>query len=240
MNKNMPIKFHVVIPCAGSGSRTGLNGPKQYTMLAGAPLVTHTYKAFEAIAGLTHGVVVVAPDDSQMQQIFSAYPTNKFQISKTGGQTRAESVLAGLVSLRQAGAKPDDWVLVHDAARCMITGELIEKLLHACAHDGIGGLLALPLPDTLKSEVHGRVSNTLTRTEKWLAQTPQMFRWALLFDALNRAQGGATDESSAIEALGHSPLLVKGAAFNFKVTYAEDIAMAEALMRSRQLEKVIT
>jgi 2-C-methyl-D-erythritol 4-phosphate cytidylyltransferase len=236
----MPIKFHAVIPCAGSGSRTGLNGPKQYAMLAGAPLVTHTYKAFEAISGLTHGVVVVAPDDSQIQQIFEAYPTNKFQISKTGGQTRAESVLAGLVSLRQAGAELDDWVLVHDAARCMITGELIEKLLNACAQDEIGGLLALPLPDTLKSDVNGRVANTLSRTEKWLAQTPQMFRWALLFDALTRAQGGATDESSAIEALGLSPLLVKGAAFNFKVTYAEDIAMAEALMRSRQLEKVMS
>lgn len=233
----MPTKFHVVIPCAGSGSRTGLNGPKQYVSLAGAPLVVHTLKVFQSISGFVLGVVVVAPADSEMAHIALAHPQNGFHISNTGGQTRAESVLAGLLSLQQRGVDPNDWVLVHDAARCMVTPELVEKLIQACENDPVGGLLALPLPDTLKAESLGRVEETLSRDGKWLAQTPQMFRWQLLFDALSQFKEMATDESSAVESLGKSPLLVKGAAFNFKVTYAEDLEMAEAMISSRQQPK---
>jgi 2-C-methyl-D-erythritol 4-phosphate cytidylyltransferase len=116
----------------------------------------------------------------------------------------------------------------------LVTPELIQKLLSACQHDAVGGLLALPLPDTLKAETDGRVSSTLPRIGKWVAQTPQMFRWDSLFGALAQAGDQVTDEASALEALGQAPLLVPSAAFNFKVTYNEDMAMAEAVLQHRK------
>jgi 2-C-methyl-D-erythritol 4-phosphate cytidylyltransferase len=143
-------------------------------------------------------------------------------------------VLAGLLALQSMGVDGHDWLLVHDAARCLVTPELIEKLLLACQHDDVGGLLALPLPDTLKAESEGRVSSTLPRSGKWLAQTPQMFRWDNLFGALAQAGDQVTDEASALEALGQAPLLVPSASFNFKVTYQEDMAMAEAVLQQRK------
>lgn len=232
-----PTRFHVVIPCAGSGSRVGMKTPKQYALLAGLPLVLHTLKVFDSVEGMEHGVVVVAPDDQEMGQLFDIYPQDRFQIFNTGGTTRAQSVLSGLSALQKMGIQDDDWVLVHDAARCLVTPDLIQGLISTTEKDAVGGLLALPLPDTLKSEAQGRVSKTLDRTDKWLAQTPQMFRWHLLYQALNEAADQVTDEASAIEALGMSPLLVKGAAFNFKITYPEDMAMAEALLHFRQKTK---
>jgi 2-C-methyl-D-erythritol 4-phosphate cytidylyltransferase len=133
-------------------------------------------------------------------------------------------------------------VLVHDAARCLITHEQIIHLIQSCEHDDVGGLLALPLPDTLKSEKDGKVAATLGRSDKWLAQTPQMFRIGALLQALEAAGDLSdasnvliTDESSAMERLGHAPKLVRGSAQNFKVTYPEDFALAEgALLMRRQ------
>ena len=233
MNQQLP-RFHVVIPCAGSGSRSGLGGPKQYALLAGEPMVVHTLRAFAEVPGLGQGVVVVAPDDQSMAEVFTLYPQAQFAISNTGGATRAQSVLAGLLALQNLGVDGHDWVLVHDAARCLVTPALIEKLLMACQSDAVGGLLALPLPDTLKAETQGRVSSTLPRSGKWLAQTPQMFRWDSLFGALAQAGDQVTDEASALEALGQAPLLVPSASFNFKVTYQEDMTMAEAVLQHRK------
>ena len=233
MHQQLPL-FHVVIPCAGNGSRSGLDHPKQYTLLAHEPMVVHTLRAFSKVSGMGRGVVVVAPEDQQMKQVFAQYPQDKFELSNTGGATRAQSVLAGLLALQSMGVGGDDWVLVHDAARCLVTPSLIEKLLFACQHDEVGGLLALPLPDTLKAEQSGRVSSTLSRTDKWLAQTPQMFRCDALFGALAQAGDHVTDEASALEALGQSPRLVASASFNFKVTYQEDMAMAEAILNHRK------
>jgi 2-C-methyl-D-erythritol 4-phosphate cytidylyltransferase len=233
MNQQLP-RFHVVIPCAGSGSRSGLGGPKQYALLAGEPMVVHTLRAFAEVPGLGQGVVVVAPDDQSMAEVFALYPQAQFAISNTGGATRAQSVLAGLLALQNLGVDGHDWVLVHDAARCLVTPALIEKLLMACQSDAVGGLLALPLPDTLKAETQGRVSSTLPRSGKWLAQTPQMFRWDSLFGALAQAGDQVTDEASALEALGEAPLLVPSASFNFKVTYQEDMTMAEAVLQHRK------
>ena len=233
MNQQLP-RFHVVIPCAGSGSRSGLGGPKQYALLAGEPMVVHTLRAFAEVPGLGQGVVVVAPDDQSMAEVFALYPQTQFAISNTGGATRAQSVLAGLLALQNLGVDGHDWVLVHDAARCLVTPSLIQKLLLACQSDAVGGLLALPLPDTLKAETQGRVSSTLPRSGKWLAQTPQMFRWDSLFGALAQAGDQVTDEASALEALGEAPLLVPSASFNFKVTYQEDMTMAEAVLQQRK------
>jgi 2-C-methyl-D-erythritol 4-phosphate cytidylyltransferase len=143
-------------------------------------------------------------------------------------------VFNGLSHLRTLGAQESDWVLVHDAARCLITPAQIEQLIDACLSDDVGGLLAHKLPDTLKREAGGRVAETVERGDKWLAQTPQMFRLGLLSRALAQAGDQVTDESSAIEALGLAPRLVAGSAQNFKVTYPEDFALAEAVLQARQ------
>jgi 2-C-methyl-D-erythritol 4-phosphate cytidylyltransferase len=128
---------------------------------------------------------------------------------------------------------PVDWVLVHDAARCLVTPEQINALIDACEHDEVGGLLAHKLADTLKCESDGRVVATLERGDKWLAQTPQMFRIGALIDALQQAGDQVTDEAGAMEAMGHRPKLVPADAQNFKVTYARDLALAEIILRSR-------
>ena len=233
MNSEHP-RFHVVIPCAGTGSRSGVDIPKQYAPLAGVPMVLHTLKAFAAVPGLGHAMLVVSPQDSLMAQLLTDHPQPAFTLTPRGGATRAQSVLGGLRSLQEQGVDPTDWVLVHDAARRLITPRLIQALLAACVNDSVGGLLALPLPDTLKASVDGRVSATLNRSDKWLAQTPQMFRLGALAEALSAQQEGVTDEASAIEAQGLAPVLVEGASFNFKVTYPQDWALAEAVLNDRK------
>jgi 2-C-methyl-D-erythritol 4-phosphate cytidylyltransferase len=164
-----------------------------------------------------------------------------FFIAKCAGLSRADTVSKGLDVLEMRGAALTDWVLVHDAARCLITPEQITTLIEACRLDPVGGLLAHQLADTLKQEGAGRtarrVVSTLDRSDKWLAQTPQMFRIGALRDALHAAdQAGAviTDEASAMEFMGQHPLLVCGSAQNFKVTYPEDFALAEAILQSRK------
>ena len=231
-----PDRFHVLIPCAGSGSRAGTSQPKQYQTLAGLPLVVHTLRAFGAINRLASCLVVVASDDQQMASTLAVHPQPGFEVVGVGGATRAQSVLAGLHALRSRGALENDWVLVHDAARCLITPDQINALMAACQDDAVGGLLAHPLADTLKAAQSGRVAATVDRSDKWLAQTPQMFRIGLLTQALARAGDAVTDESSALEAMGLHPRLVKGSAQNFKVTYAEDVALAEAILTTRSKE----
>jgi 2-C-methyl-D-erythritol 4-phosphate cytidylyltransferase len=221
-----------LIPCAGTGSRAGASGPKQYQVLAGKPMVIHTLDAFAEVSRIDQTLVVVSPDDTffQTPEAINA----SFLMAACGGSTRAASVFNGLNALLAEGAVGHDWVLVHDAARCLITPAQINQLLDACLGDEVGGLLALPLPDTLKVARAGRVAATLPRADKWLAQTPQMFRIGSLLEALELAGDAVTDESSAIEAMGLSPKLVPGSAQNFKVTYPEDFLLAQALLHSRQ------
>jgi 2-C-methyl-D-erythritol 4-phosphate cytidylyltransferase len=229
-------RLFVLIPCAGSGSRAGGTGPKQYQRIAGRPMVRHTLDAFRALAGRFAGIaLVVSPEDREASAALPRFPVAGEHLLHVGGATRAASVRNGLQALRQLGAGPHDWVLVHDAARCLVTPTQIEALIAACEHDAVGGLLAHRLPDTLKvASPEGRVASTLTRADKWLAQTPQMFRIGMLLDALERAGDAVTDEAGAIEAIGLAPLLVPGSAQNFKLTYAEDFALAEALLHSRR------
>jgi len=225
-------RCHALVPCAGSGSRAGTAQPKQYQPLAGRPLVQHTLAALGAVARIDRLLVVVAPGDDTLRQ-----PGARWQLADCGGATRAESVCNGLDHLLASGAAPRDWVLVHDAARCLLTPALVDALIDACLPDAVGGLLALPLPDTLKRAQDGRVAATVERADKWLAQTPQMFRIGALRAALapHAASGfaGITDEASAMEAAGQRPLLVRGSALNIKVTWPEDFALAEALLASR-------
>jgi 2-C-methyl-D-erythritol 4-phosphate cytidylyltransferase len=147
-------------------------------------------------------------------------------------------VFNGLVHLLAQGAQPHDWVLVHDAARCLVTPAQVNALIDACLGDAVGGLLALPLPDTLKTATpDGRVATTVPRADKWLAQTPQMFRLGALQRALALAEASGfadiTDEASAMEALGLAPKLVPGSAENFKLTYPPDFALAQAILKGR-------
>lgn len=232
-------RFFALIPCAGQGSRAGTSpsGPaKQYQKIAGLPMVLHTLAAFRPVGRLARTLVVVAPGD----HFFDSSAKPGFDVAACGGASRADSVRQGLDALRQAGADTGDWVLVHDAARCLVTTQQINQLIDTCQHDAVGGLLAHQLPDTLKSEGtldrQGRVAATLDRSDKWLAQTPQMFRIGTLtqaLDAAERAGSAVTDESSAIEMLGLAPRLVAGSAQNFKVTYPEDFALAEAILLNR-------
>lgn len=230
-------RCYALIPCAGSGSRAGLNTPKQYEVLAGARLVDHTVQALLGVSELTGIAVVVAPDDNVYQA-----PNERVRVCHVGGASRAHSVFNGLAALLQLEARPNDWVLVHDAARCLLTPAQVQNLITACRDDPVGGLLALPLPDTLKAAEGpldaARAVATVDRSDKWLAQTPQMFRLGQLQAALARTEAsgfaGITDEASAIEALGLQPRLVRGSAQNFKVTYPEDFALAEAVLRMRQ------
>jgi 2-C-methyl-D-erythritol 4-phosphate cytidylyltransferase len=188
-------------------------------------------------------VVVISPDDSHAWPQAPEWPAH-FQRIACGGATRAESVFNGLTQLLEEGRRNSqgvqahDWILVHDAARCLITSVEINRLIDACLDDEVGGLLAIPLPDTLKAAVNGRVSQTLPREDKWLAQTPQMFRAGQLHAALQAKHAenfqGITDEASAMELAGFSPKLVVGSPHNFKVTYPPDFALAEDLLRSRK------
>ena len=225
-------RLFALLPCAGTGSRAGTAGPKQYEPLLGVPLVLHTLAAFQSVPRIERVLVVVSPADR-----FLSIDAPQVRLARCGGASRAESVFNGLQALREAGARADDWVLVHDAARCLVTGAQIDALIDACLPDPVGGLLALKLPDTLKAEAAGRVAGTVDRSDKWLAQTPQMFRIGALQAALAARAGsgfdGITDEASAMELAGQAPRLVPGSAQNFKVTYPEDFALAEAILRSR-------
>ena len=169
-----------LLPCAGTGSRAGTVGPKQYQPLSGQMVVAHTLAALAAVPRIAQVLVVVAPGDDVLQAQDALV-----SVARCGGATRAESVFNGLNRLLADGARHTDWVLVHDAARCLVTPAQIEALIDACLPDAVGGLLALPLPDTLKAAgADGRVAATIDRAGKWLAQTPQMFRIGLLRDAL--------------------------------------------------------
>jgi 2-C-methyl-D-erythritol 4-phosphate cytidylyltransferase len=252
-----------LVPCAGSGSRSGSFVPKQYAPLGGDPLVAHTLDALAEVDRIEATLVVLAPDDDVFDEELPGFQGERGWTARVGGASRAETVLNGLQVLRERGVQPHDWVLVHDAARCLVRPAWIERLIDACEHDEVGGLLALPVPDTLKAgdadlppPVAGgapapagevRVARTVARDRMWAAQTPQMFRLGLLEPALRRAlaadPAGVTDEASAIEAAGHAPRLVRGEAENLKVTYREDFAFAERLLatsrRAAELRPVL-
>jgi 2-C-methyl-D-erythritol 4-phosphate cytidylyltransferase len=223
-------RLYALVPCAGAGSRAGAEGPKQYERVAGASVVAHTLAALAGVARLSHVLVVLGPGDRE----FEAHaPHFRGWAARCGGATRAATVAAGLAELAERGAGADDWVLVHDAARCLVRPAWIDALIDACIDDAVGGLLALPVADTLKDERDGRVAATLDRAGKWQAQTPQMFRLGLLRQALAQAGDQVTDEAGAVEALGLAPRLVPGALENFKLTWPGDFALAERLLKTR-------
>ena len=230
-----------LIPCAGVGLRAiaadspAPELPKQYQSVAGQPMVMHTLAAMLAVQRMHRVLLVVSASDGFWQERAT---DARLSIAACGGATRAETVSNGLQELLRMGASAEDWVLVHDAARCLVASAQVNALIDACLPDAVGGLLALKLPDTLKQQAAGagpaRVAQTVERSDKWLAQTPQMFRIAALLAALQAAGAAVTDEASAMELAGHSPRLVPGGAQNFKVTYPDDFALAEAVLLQRK------
>jgi 2-C-methyl-D-erythritol 4-phosphate cytidylyltransferase len=225
-----PPRLHALIPCAGVGERAGAGGPKQYAMLGARSLLAHTLAALAQVTRLDSVLVVLNPGDTQ----YTAHLVGTAaSVAHCGGATRAETVRNGLVQLLASGASRHDWVLVHDAARCLVRPEWIDALIDACLDDPIGGLLALPLADTLKSSHEGRVEATIDRRAKWQAQTPQMFRIGPLSDALSHAGAQVTDDASAMEAFGLAPKLVPGSLENFKITWPADFDLADRLLRTR-------
>jgi 2-C-methyl-D-erythritol 4-phosphate cytidylyltransferase len=218
-------RLYALVPCAGAGVRAGAAGPKQYARLAGKSMVVHTLNALSRVDRLNATLVVLASSDTEFERRAPAFTG---WVARCGGHTRAQTVANGLDELLSRGARPADWVLVHDAARCLLRPEWVDALIDACLDDDVGGLLAWPVADTLKQEVRGRVAQTVDRGGKWAAQTPQMFRLGTLRQALAQAGPAVTDESGAIEALGLSPLLVRGDARNFKVTWPQDFEWAQA------------
>jgi 2-C-methyl-D-erythritol 4-phosphate cytidylyltransferase len=222
-------RLFALVPCAGVGERAGAPGPKQYALLAGHALVAHTLAALAQVSRLAQTLVVLSPEDREFEPHASGFAG---WVSRAGGATRAQTVANGLDELAARGAREHDWVLVHDAARCLVRPEWIDALIDACIDDPVGGLLALPLADTLKAERDGRAISTIDRHAKWQAQTPQMFRLKTLRDAL-RAASNVTDDASAIEALGLAPRLVACGMENFKITWPQDFDLAERLLRTR-------
>jgi 2-C-methyl-D-erythritol 4-phosphate cytidylyltransferase len=227
-------RCYALVPCAGVGSRSGAAGPKQYEVVAGQSMVSHTLAALAGVPRLLATLVVLAPEDAHFDAAAPGFEGERGWVARCGGASRAETVTNGLAELRERGAQAHDWVLVHDAARCLLRPEWVDRLIDACIDDEVGGLLALPVADTLKAQGRGtRVAATIDRQHKWAAQTPQMFRIGLLAPALAHAGVGVTDESGAVEALGHEPLLVRGEWENFKLTWPGDFELAARLLATR-------
>lgn len=220
-------EFHALVPAAGFGVRMGHELPKQYLPLAGQPMIAHALNTLCASPEITTVFVVLAPDDN----LFHSYDWSRFgdklQPLYCGGEKRAESVLNGLLA---SEIEPDDWVLVHDAARPCLTQAHLAKLIAELRDDAVGGILAVPVADTLKrADANDRILRTESREQLWQAQTPQMFRAGLLAQALQQ-HSNFTDEASAVEALGLQPKLVLSEPTNFKVTYPQDLLLAELLL----------
>ncbi|MGX9220293.1 2-C-methyl-D-erythritol 4-phosphate cytidylyltransferase [Massilia varians] len=219
-----PQRYFALLPAAGVGARMGANSPKQYLQIGGKPMLRHTLDAFRSSPLIAHTYVVVSADDPFIDAVV---PSSGVTVLRCGGATRMESIRNGLRALH-GSIGLDDWILVHDAARPGLDAELIERLIVETGEHPAGGLLALPVVDTVKRSSAGEVA-TVSRDGLWLAQTPQMFRYQLLLRALDAATdpSAITDDASAVEALGLAPKLVEGHPRNLKVTLPSDIRIAE-------------
>ncbi|MEC5215654.1 2-C-methyl-D-erythritol 4-phosphate cytidylyltransferase [Actimicrobium sp. GrIS 1.19] len=225
------VRCFALIPAAGVGARMGSDVPKQYMALGARPMLRHVLDTFAGAAMIAHVFLVVSNDDAFIAPLLddAANLRERVTLLRCGGATRQASVLNGLDAVRDR-VDAHDWMLVHDAARPGLTIDLIARLVAAVGDDDVGGLLALPVADTLKRGAGGRSVSTVDRVALWAAQTPQMFRHALLTKAL-RSATGATDEASAVEALGLQPLLVEGSMRNFKVTLPDDATLATSMLK---------
>jgi 2-C-methyl-D-erythritol 4-phosphate cytidylyltransferase len=223
-------RIFVVVPAAGTGTRYGEAVPKQYALLDGKPLLAHVLARLRTLHPVAM-VVALAPDDHWWNDTMAGdVPVD---VMRCGGATRAGTVRNALAALApRCGA--DDFVAVHDAARACVPLDALGRLAAALENATVGGLLALPVSDTLKrSDAHTPAHSVRTEDRRalWLAQTPQVFRYAPLCAALDQpGAADCTDEAEAMERAGHRPLLVPGSSSNLKVTYAADLALAAAIL----------
>lgn len=223
-----------VIPAAGVGRRMQGDTPKQYLSVAGMTLLEHSLLALLADSRIQAVSVVVRAGDTQASRLGGVAGNSRVSLA-VGGDERSDSVAAGLDDLVALGAVPEDWVLVHDAARPCLPRESLAALMRQVLSSGCGAILAQPVPDTVKRAVDGRIADTLDRRDLWLAQTPQMFRLGELHRALAAArQGGhaVTDEASAMERTGAAVELVPSPRRNLKVTSPEDIELVKFYLES--------
>ena len=225
-------RHYAIVPAAGSGARFGSEVPKQYLELAGKPLIYHTIKALCQCPRIERVWVILSPGDGWWPAYDWTGLGPKLGALFCGGASRGESVINGLAAIAGEVAD-DDWVLVHDAARPCLSQPMLDSLFDQLADDPVGGILAVPVADTLKrSDAQQRVAATESRDGLWQAQTPQMFRYRLLREAL-AGNVALTDEAGAIEAAGLSPRLVRSDASNLKVTFPADLRLAELILQGR-------
>ena len=226
-----------IVPAAGVGHRMGSAVPKQYLPLCGKPVIAHTLERIAQIEDLSGLLLVLHPDDQQFAEYFNAKAgaVAALEIVR-GGNERCHSVLNAVLSLKSR-AQPDDWVLVHDAARPCVRATDIDALALALRSHPVGGLLARPVSDTLKQvNSNHEVLKTVDRSRHWQALTPQMFRFDILLRALSAAAEGGdkiTDDAAAVEALGVNPLIVPGSTDNIKITHESDLGLAERIIEQQ-------
>jgi 2-C-methyl-D-erythritol 4-phosphate cytidylyltransferase len=224
------VSIYALIPAAGRGARFG--SLKQYVPIGGRPMLWHAVRAV-CMPPVESVFVVLARADRE----FARHEWNglgaKVEPLYCGGETRRDSVYNALVAAMGL-VEVDDWMLVHDAARPCLPRSDLEKLVREVGDDGVGGILALPIVETVKRVADGKVHATEDRAQLWLAQTPQMFRAGLLVQALERAPSAPTDEASAVEQMGLKPRVIAGSRENLKVTWPEDVAIAESILERRR------
>lgn len=228
-------KYWAVVPAAGIGARMEADRPKQYLPLLGSTVIEHSLSALLAIPELESITVAIAKDDPYWPDLnITQHPKVR---AAAGGRERADSVLNGLLSLDEC-AQDQDWVLVHDAARPCVSKSALDELLKQCSPLDVGGILAVPVNDTVKSVgPEQTIEATVDRSRLWAAQTPQMFRYGLLRKALTDglAKGLAiTDEASAIEQAGMSAKVIASSTDNIKITRPEDLALAEFILSRKR------
>lgn len=229
---NHPHRFWAVIPAAGIGQRMGSVRPKQYLRIGQRTILDHTLARFIDTRLFERIVVAIQADDSEWPN--SEFVEHDLIRTASGGAERSDSVLNALRHL--AGeADAQDWVLVHDAARPCVTRGQIQYLIDAVGTHPVGGILALPIMDTVKIVEQTSIRETMDRRQLWRAQTPQMFRLGPLTEALERANGAVTDESSAMEQMGMQPIVVKGHPTNIKITEADDLALAAFYLQQEEI-----
>ena len=241
MTADKASRLFALVPAAGGGSRFGAAVPKQYAQLSGQPLLAWTLARLRAALELRAIVVALAPDDDRYDREIGARET--VTVLRCGGRTRSDTVRNTLEAM--AGTcGDDDWILVHDAARPCVPADALARLVAQVSDDAVGGLLAIPVADTLKradgmgSGTTPRASRTEDRAGLWQAQTPQMFRYGVLVRALaHPAASECTDEAQAVESLGLSPRLVRGSLANIKVTFPDDLDLAAAILASQTNQK---
>tara|TARA_B100000809_G_scaffold265687_2_gene325317 strand:- start:2203 stop:2928 length:726 start_codon:yes stop_codon:yes gene_type:complete len=230
-------KVWAIVPAAGVGSRMGAECPKQYLPLAGQTIIEKTFERLLGLSVIERLVVAVNPLDQRWQNL--ALAQQQKVVAVAGGKERADSVLNGLLSLQNLAAA-NDWVLVHDAARPCVSIGSIKTLLRECYGSNVGGILGVPVSDTIKRvNADGSIAKTVDRSSLWQAQTPQLFRYGVLLQALHRSRAAGhlvTDEASAVETMGLVAIMVAGSSDNIKITRPEDLPLAEMIIKRQEMD----